>query len=366
MKRIAIALLTIISMAMPSWADSTGGGNASGGGAPTSSTYVTSGDETGTLSNSRQLVDGTNTTIDTSTPGQIKVNASGGGGGGLWSGTTVEINATTDGPTYNVPAGVSQVLVDANNFEDPITIVLPPVSGMTEGTSILIGVNPNFTNPPLVTVEANAADTTAWGIFPNGDYTFNSTAWWNYGTYVFVANPDIDTVGDGYQWMLLPNGDSSPNDLYMQPSTSLKFWPQGSTTNDGYYRLRASTEIPAATRNILIRDSGTSNVQLGMVTNSGGTSGSVPLWIAGSGVGGYLQLNGNLGAGDKRFGTATTSGGTVTVNTTAVSATSLIFLTPQHSSATTCTEDKASRVNGTSFVIKTGADCDVAWMVVEP
>src|SRR5690606_40372476 len=41
-------------------------------------TFLTGSDETSTLSNSRQLVAGSNITFDTSTPGQLEISASGG------------------------------------------------------------------------------------------------------------------------------------------------------------------------------------------------------------------------------------------------------------------------------------------------
>lgn len=54
--------------------------NASGGG-DTSSTYVTIDDETGTLTNSRYVVAGNNITLDTSITGQLVINAAATGGG---------------------------------------------------------------------------------------------------------------------------------------------------------------------------------------------------------------------------------------------------------------------------------------------
>lgn len=49
--------------------------NSSGGGASTAATFVTVNNELAGLSSSRRLVDGSNTTVDTSTPGQIKINS---------------------------------------------------------------------------------------------------------------------------------------------------------------------------------------------------------------------------------------------------------------------------------------------------
>lgn len=55
------------------------GRNTGGGGGDLGATYVTSASETANLPNSRQIVAGVNTTVDASTPGQIKIDAPGGG-----------------------------------------------------------------------------------------------------------------------------------------------------------------------------------------------------------------------------------------------------------------------------------------------
>src|SRR5690606_14592342 len=47
-----------------------------------SATFITADDETATLANSLKLVAGSNITFDDSTPGELKISASGGGGGG--------------------------------------------------------------------------------------------------------------------------------------------------------------------------------------------------------------------------------------------------------------------------------------------
>jgi hypothetical protein len=71
-----------------------------------------------------------------------------------------------------------------------------------------------------------------------------------------------------------------------------------------------------------------------------------------------------------KMGTATLNGTTnVTVSTTAVTANSRIMLTTQAASATYGAPVVASRIPGTSFVIKstvTGDASTVAWMIVEP
>lgn len=60
----------------------TGGGGSSDGGAPLDGEYVTY-SSNASLTNERVLTAGTNVTLDTTTPGQIIVNASGGSGSGL-------------------------------------------------------------------------------------------------------------------------------------------------------------------------------------------------------------------------------------------------------------------------------------------
>lgn len=306
-------------------------------------TPVTVSDETSTISGSRRLVDGTNTTIDTSTPGQIKVNATGGGGSG------------------NVLLG-------------PNTATSVDITG-----GYTIGQDDRWT----VVTTANAYDIVGLPATPNlGDihYLYNDSGETirldldGLGGAIYVLHNQVIGViysesgaifgGNDYSWRILESTIASPNNI--ATDGVLLTYPSGNTE---YFHLRSGDSTTSGNPSIYVNfyDPGVSGVQAGFVHSSGGQTGQLPFWTY-SGVtsGGRFLFNDNLAAGDKRFGTATTSGGTVTVNTTAVSATSLIFLTPQHSSATTCTEDKASRVNGTSFVIKTGADCDVAWMIVEP
>jgi hypothetical protein len=74
---------TITLQQMAVWLESTVTAPAPG------ATFITASDETSTLSNSRRLVDGTNTTVDTSVAGQIKVNAPAAGASASLTYTTV-------------------------------------------------------------------------------------------------------------------------------------------------------------------------------------------------------------------------------------------------------------------------------------
>lgn len=61
-------------------------GGSGGGGPISNKTYLTVGSELGSLPNSSQLVAGTNISFDTSVFGQLRIDASGGGGSGSeWS-----------------------------------------------------------------------------------------------------------------------------------------------------------------------------------------------------------------------------------------------------------------------------------------
>lgn len=120
------------------------------------------------------------------------------------------------------------------------------------------------------------------------------------------------------------------------------------------------------------------------------TSGTVELgdtfWNCGAGVGktapvGWIVTTaGDIGStavltpfgasqGNRRSGTVTLSGGTVTVSDTAITANSRIIITAQFNASGRLYEDKTARVAGTSFVLKSsnaGDAGDVVYEVIEP
>jgi hypothetical protein len=90
--------------------------------------------------------------------------------------------------------------------------------------------------------------------------------------------------------------------------------------------------------------------------------GSVKLSTVGSGL--FVKEGTNA-----TMGTATLSGGTATVNTTAVTANSRIFLTIQAPGGTVGAVYVSSRTASTSFVITSTSGSDasvVAWLIIEP
>jgi hypothetical protein len=74
-------------------------------GGSTTATYLTEDDETGTLPNSRQLLAGTNITFDDTTPGERTISSSG-GGGGVSSGTSFPGSPSTDDQFYRTDRNI--------------------------------------------------------------------------------------------------------------------------------------------------------------------------------------------------------------------------------------------------------------------
>lgn len=64
-------------------------------------TFITEDDETSALLGSRQLVAGSNITLDVTTPGQIEISSSGGGGGGAGSWETVATQTASSSSTLD-------------------------------------------------------------------------------------------------------------------------------------------------------------------------------------------------------------------------------------------------------------------------
>lgn len=104
--------------------------------------------------------------------------------------------------------------------------------------------------------------------------------------------------------------------------------------------------------------------------------------LSGNGVGGDVSLTPGLGFGtgkngsikiadgaDRNMGVASLVGGTVTVNSSIVTADSRIFLTHENNSGTPGFVTISARTAGTSFTITSSSATDtstIAWLIVEP
>ena len=286
--------------------------SGSGGGGNTTATYVTSDNETGDLPNSRQLLAGTNVTIDSSTPGELTINASGGSGGGLLPGDTKTIQSSIN-TTYTILSTDSIIIVE-NDADESVDLTLPPISEMSPGQGILIYGDPNSSTAPDIDVFANGADSGLGITGSQNDFLrmgYQRYANVDYSIPVlFIANPDADALG-GYQWitetMLIPADDGVVG-MYLAQGTSISF-----NNNSGGTMLLRAPDNSSQTRNINIRNpiSGSGNFQIALVDDAGGTTGHVPVWNAGPGQGGYFSLqapsggSGNLSLG---YNTASPTG----------------------------------------------------------
>ena len=132
----------------------------------------------------------------------------------------------------------------------------------------------------------------------------------------------------------------------------------GDQTFNNRVLIDGATDATTMTDGSLQTDGGLSVVKSAIIGNH------VKIVTAGYGI--FIKEGSNA-----RMGTATLSSGTATVSTTAVSATSRIFLTIQSLGTVTSPKSVAvtAREAGTSFTITSSDATDtsvVAWMIVDP
>jgi len=143
-----------------------------------SATFITADDETATLANSLKLVAGSNVTFDTSTPGELKISASGGGGGGTVEsviGTTNEIDVDSSDPANPVVSLANAVrasLALADSAVQPGDLADVAFSG---DYSSLTGIPSTF--PPSAHTHGDSEITSlAWSKLTGVPATFTPSA----------------------------------------------------------------------------------------------------------------------------------------------------------------------------------------------
>ena len=141
-------------------------------------TFITADDETATLANSLKLVAGSNVTFDTSTPGELKISASGGGGGGTVEsviGTTNEIDVDSSDPANPVVSLANAVRVSlalADSAVQPGDLADVAFSG---DYSSLSGIPSTF--PPSAHTHGDSEITSlAWSKLTGVPATFTPSA----------------------------------------------------------------------------------------------------------------------------------------------------------------------------------------------
>lgn len=116
--------------------------SAGGSGAPVDGGYVTFGGGTTGSINERTLTAGTNVTIDLTTPGQVVINASGGGGsGGNFVSDTVTFAAGKYDATHTVTAAWatagSAIVCAADGEEASVEGLVVTVTSKTSGSFVV-------------------------------------------------------------------------------------------------------------------------------------------------------------------------------------------------------------------------------------
>jgi hypothetical protein len=151
----------------------------------------------------------------------------------------------------------------------------------------------------------------------------------------------------------LASGDTTGDAYYVTQINGGVKWSWGLDNSDSD-SLKISNGDGVGTSDALSITNSTLNVSV--------VAGNLAVSTAGKG----LQIKEGSNA---KMGTATLVAGTVTVNTTAVTANSRIFLTHQNNSGTVGFVTVSARTAATSFTILSSNAADtssIAWMLVEP
>jgi hypothetical protein len=325
----------------------TGPGPTGGNSASSSSTFLTSTDQSASLPNSRNVVAGTNITFDDAVANVRTINATG---------------ATLANPTASVGlAAVNGVAATAMRSDGAPALdqsIAPTMTGAwTYSNTVPITISNGA--PRLRLNESDqSVDERLWSF----DVSVKQLSW-NTRNDADSTGRTVFTVtrGTGIDITNMTFGSSGSNN-------SFTFTGNGSTTFGGSVAATRCTVTGAtvpSTAGIYLPGAN----RLGFGTNSGArgefdANGQFIISTIGRGL--------SVAEGSNaKMGTATLSAGTVVVSTTAVTANSRIFLTAQSLGTVTVGQGLAvsARSAGTSFTILSQSASDtsvVAWMIVEP
>jgi hypothetical protein len=203
-------VLTSTGNAPPAWDDPSG--------ADASLTYITEADETADLPNSLQLVAGTNITLDTTTPNQIEISASGGGtptfSGALVTRDAVQSisNETTTLISWNTETFDTDAYHD--NSTNPSRFTAPATGYYAVGCNIDWASGGSAGNR-IAWLIKNGATT---GIFGNTTVVSNNQVRYNLNTIVQL------TAGDYVEVNVYQSSGGSLN--LSHSDNALAFWIQ--------------------------------------------------------------------------------------------------------------------------------------------
>lgn len=193
-----------------------------------SATFITADDETATLANSLKLVAGSNVTFDTSTPGELKISASGGGGGGTVEsviGTTNEIDVDSSDPANPVVSlanAVKASLALADSAVQPGDLADVAFSG---DYSSLTGIPATF--PPSAHTHGDSELTSlAWSKLTGVPATFTPSAHTH-----SAADITSGTLSNSRLSGVLAHQGNIPSGADLNTYTTTGIWHQRSNAN---------------------------------------------------------------------------------------------------------------------------------------
>ena len=374
---------------------------------------ITVDDEITNIPTSRQLVNGTNSVVDTSTPGQIKIDVTGGSGGvsSVNPGIETTIGGTGSAPTVNVQFAINPTLTAStslaagsiypcNTTGGAFTVTLPDATAAgNKGAHIVVFLRAagntlsvattssqliNGQSAPISVANTNTfllfiADGTNWQCVPMQPATGQTTNQWV--AYIDalgvqhtaqIAFSNLSGSVAAAQMLALSSGQIYVGNSSSQPVATTPTAGTGLSLSAGSGSLRYSLSTPVSVAN---GGSGTattpSSGQLLIGTSGGGysvanlTAGS-NVTITNSSGGISIASSGSSGVNSVNAGTETTIGGTgsaptvnvqfaisatLTANTSLVSGTIYPCSTSTASFTVTLPDATASGNKGAHIVV---------------
>ena len=236
----------------------------------------------------------------------------------------------------------------------------------------------SFINSPSFAI-ADSTNVSATNLITNGTFTGSASGWvcgadWSYvtntvkyngtGTSTLTQSISGLTVGKAYRLTYSVSGIATPNTVSVKVSLTTSGIVLGEVTNNQslvteVFVCKSATDVltftPVKTVGTLVID----NVTLQEVTSG-------DLVVVGSTTVSAVKVREGTNA---TMGTATLVAGTITVNTTKVTANSRIFVTTQTPGGTLGVQYISARTAGTNFTITSTSNTDtstIAWFIVEP
>jgi hypothetical protein len=335
----------------------TGPGPTGGNSASSNSTFLTSTDQSAALPNSRNLVAGTNITFDDAVANVRTIAATG---------------ASLANPTASVGLtavnGVASSAIRSDGAPALDQTIAPTMTGAWTYTNA-VPITLSSAEPRLRLNESDqGADLKLW------DFDLSAG--------VLTGRTRTDADGAGVNWLSVTRG----------ATTAISNISLGNATNNPTYTILGSGTITLTGTVSSNQPAAFGALSATRFIPTGNTVPAAGVYLPNTNVVGFatattaranIDANGQftistIGRGlsiaegsNAKMGTATLSAGTVVVSTTAVTATSRIFLTAQSLGTVTVGQGLAvsARTAATSFTIISTTPTDtsvVAWMIVEP